>query len=237
MRITQPNLNSKSEGIYKDVIMEEDNNLNAWRDHLKKVAHQATLPGGKERRDDQVLQVNYRWEHVQVVVRLGFELARLTGADVDVVEAAAWLHDVRKKGKNDHHGVEGAKAAQEILKATDFPKDKIDQVSDAISKHVGLYKDNIIEPLEAAILWDADKLAKLGATSVLHSFLYWISKGNSTIDQLIERQAVFEWQEKTVQSFNTEPALQAGRERLASQKAYWSQLLQELDGSDLKIMD
>jgi uncharacterized protein len=219
------------------VITKGDNHLYTWRDHLKKAAHQATLAGEKGRRDDQVLQVNYRWEHVQVVVKLGIELARLTGADVDVVEAAAWLHDVRKKGKNDHHGMEGAKAAKEILMATDFPKDKIDRVSETISKHVGLYKDDIIEPLEAGILWDADKLSKLGATSVLHSFLDWISKGNGTIDQLIERQVDFEWQEKTVQSFNTKPALRAGRERLVFQKAYWNQFLQELDGSDLKNID
>jgi uncharacterized protein len=171
---------------------------------------------------------------VQVVVKLGIQLAGLTDADVDVVEAAAWLHDVRKMGRDDNHDVEGAKAAREILMATDFPKGKIDRVSDAISKHVGLYKDDVIEPLEAAVLWDADKLSKIGATSVLHNFVFWIAKGNETVDQMIERVANFEWQEKTVQSFNTKPAIHAGKKRLASQRAFWNRLLQELDGNDLE---
>jgi uncharacterized protein len=208
--------------------------LHPWREYLPKIAHEATLAEAKERWKNENPQINYRWEHVQVVVKLGIELAGLTDADVDVVEAAAWLHDVRKRGRNDNHDVEGAKAAREILNATDFPKGKIDRVTDAISKHVGLYKDEIIEPLEAAVLWDADKLSKLGTTSVLHTFIYWISKGDESIDQLVERATGFEWQEKTVQSFNTKPAMHAGKKRLASQRAFWDQLLQELDGGDLE---
>lgn len=215
--------------------MKKNNKLYPWREHLPRIAHEATLAEAKERWNSENLHVNYRWEHVQAVVRLGIELARMTGADEDVVEAAAWLHDIRKKGKDDNHGVEGAKASKEILANTDFPKEKIEFVSDAIYKHVGLYKDDIIKPLEAAALWDADKLSKLGATSILHYFVYWMSKGNETIEQLIEHATAIEWQEKTVKSFNTGPAMHAGRKRLASQKAFWDQLLQELDGSDLDV--
>jgi len=217
--------------------MEENNNVYPWCEHLPRLAREATLAEAKERWDNDNPLVNYRWEHVQAVVRLGIELARITGADEEVVEAAAWLHDICKKGKDDNHGEEGAKAAKEILLTTDFPKDKIELVSDAIHKHVGLYKDDMIEPLEAAVLWDADKLSKLGTTAILHGFLYWVSMGNETIDQLIEHATAFEWQVKTVESFNTEPALQAGKKRLASQRAYWDQLLQELAGNDLEIPD
>ena len=133
----------------------------------------------------------------------------------------------------DRHSNALAKIAKEILIITDFPQDKIDLVSDAINKHVGLYKDEIIEPLEAAVLWDADKLSKLGATSILHSFGYGMSAGNETIDQFVEHAAAMQWQEKTVRSFNTRFASEAGRKRLAFQRAFWDQLLCELDGSDL----
>ncbi len=213
--------------------MKEDNALVPWREYLPRIAYEATLAEARERWNLEKPPVNYRWEHVQAVVKLGVALARLTGADEDVVEAAAWLHDIRKKGKDDNHGIEGAKAARQILLATDFPKEKIEFVSDTINKHVGLYKDEIIEPLEAAVLWDADKLSKLGATSILHSFGYGMSVGNETIEQFVEHAATTEWQEKTVQSFNTRFASEAGRKRLAFQRAFWEQLLKELDGSDL----
>ena len=208
--------------------------LYPWREHLPRIAFEATLEEAKERWDSGNLPANYRWEHVQAVVRLGRQLARLTGADGEVVEAAAWLHDIRKKGRNDNHGAEGAEAARQILVTTDFPGDKIDLVSDAIYKHVGLYKDEIIEPLEAAVLWDADKLSKLGAASILHFFIYWMSKGDETVAQLVEHARTIEWQEKTVESFNTKPAMLAGKKRLAFQQAFWNQLLQELEGEDLE---
>ena len=65
-----------------------------------------------------------------------------------------------------------------------------------------------------------------------------MSKGNETIDQLITyATTAIQWQEKTVISLNTEPALETGKKRLASQKAFWNQLLQELDGSDLTVPD
>ena len=218
--------------------MEENNNVYPWREHLPRIAREATLAEAKERWDNENPLVNYRWEHVQAVVRLGIELAGITGADKEVVEAAAWLHDIRKKGKDDNHGEEGAKAAKGILATTDFPKDKIDLVADAINKHVGLYKDHIVQPLEAAVLWDADKLSKLGNTSILHYFVYWMSKGDETIDQLIEQaKTALAWQEKTASSFNTKPAQQAGQKRLASQRAFWDRLLKELAGSDLEIPD
>jgi uncharacterized protein len=212
----------------------KNKSLHPWREHLPRVAFEATRKEAEERWNSDDLPANYRWEHIQAVVKVGRQLARLTGADQDIVEAAAWLHDIRKKGRNDNHGIKGAKTAEQILATTDFPEDKIASVSDAISKHVGLYKDEIIEPLEAAVLWDADKLSKLGATSILHYFIYWMSKGDESVAQLIEQASAFEWQKKTVKSFNTKPAMLAGRKRLDSQRTFWNQLLQELEGVDLE---
>lgn len=214
--------------------MKEKNALHPWREHLPEVAYEATLLEAKERWNLEAPPVNYRWEHVQAVVRLGAALARVTGADAQVVEAAAWLHDVRKMGKDDEHGIEGAKRAREILAQTDFPADKIDLVSEAIEKHVGLFKDEPIEPLEAAVLWDADKLSKLGATSILHAYGYGISMGGETFDQFVAHASAMEWQEKTAQSFNTSFATEAARKRLAFQRTFWDQLLRELDGGDLE---
>ena len=45
---------------------------------------------------------NYRWEHVTTVVTLSLKLADLVGADREIVEAAAWLHDVTKPDGKKH---------------------------------------------------------------------------------------------------------------------------------------
>ena len=110
---------------------------------------------------------NYRWEHVQAVVKLAVRLARLTGADKDVVEAAAWLHDVAKE-KGAKHPEEGAKVARKLLPKTDFPAEKIEAVAQAVTQHMGLWREQPLTNLEAMVLWDADKLAKIGLTAARH---------------------------------------------------------------------
>ncbi len=124
----------------------------SWRQAIQTAAHQAALNEANLRYGTDELAFNYRWEHVQAVVRLANRLAELTGADWEVVEAAAWLHDIRKQGRDDEHGRLGAIAARQILTGTDFPPAKIQAVADAIFKHVGLFTHEPIEPLEAAVL-------------------------------------------------------------------------------------
>ena len=206
-----------------------------WRELLQKSAYQATLQEAKKRWNLNEPAVNYRWEHVQTVAKLAVELSRLTGSDPEIAEAAAWLHDYHKRGKNDDHAQKGAQTAREILAKTDFPPEKIEGVCDAILKHVGLYKDDLIEPLEAAVLWDADKLSKLGITSLFHFVGFWAAAGKGSLEEsLVEIQSALEWQEKTAQSFNTPPAQKAGQERFRAQKDFLAQLQRELEGKDLE---
>jgi len=204
-----------------------------WREIIQELAHQATLSEARLRWGTDELAFNYRWEHVQAVVRLAVRLAELTGADREVVEAAAWLHDVAKRGKDDDHGREGAIAACQILTQTNFPPQKIKAVADAIAKHVGLFTDEPVEPLEAAVLWDADKLSKLGATAVLHFTGYSIQKGQGDTEHQLETWPRQPWQSETVRSFHTAPARAAGQKRLDVYQAFWEQAAREFDGDDL----
>ena len=208
--------------------------LAAWRGAVQEVARRATLDEAELRWGTRELSFNYRWEHVQAVVRLAVRLAELTGADREIVEAAAWLHDTRKRGRDDDHGRDGAAAARQTLVGTDFPPNKIDAVADAIAKHVGLYTDEPVEPLEAAVLWDADKLSKLGATAVLHLSGYQIAGSRGTTEQLLARMTDQGWQPEAVRSFHTRPAQLAGQERWDTFRSFWEQLARELDGEDLQ---
>jgi uncharacterized protein len=123
--------------------------------------------------------------------------------------------------------------ARKILAATDFPQAKVAAVVDAIAKHVGLETRGPIEPLEAAVLWDADKLSKLGATIVLHGAGYLLAEGRSTTEALIKDLCDEEWGESIVRSLNTGPARAAGRERLETYRTFCQAALAEFWGDDL----
>ena len=206
-----------------------------WRWVVAREAHEATLREARERWKIEDHPASYRWTHVQAVVRLALRLAELTGADRDVVEAAAWLHDCAKKGKDDDHGRTGSIRAGEILRMTDFSEDKVEAVVDAISKHVGLWVEEPIVPLEAAVLWDADKLSKLGVSSAMQDIGYWVMVQRGPVDALPAAMAEQDWRKKTVASFHTEPARVAGRKRLAAQQAFWQRVEIELSGDDLAV--
>ena len=204
----------------------------SWHEVVREAAHAAAVRETEARLEGREILFNYRWEHVQSVARGAVRLAEILDADQDVVEAAAWLHDVAK-GQGEDHGAEGAIRARQILAETDFPPDKVAAVCDAIAKHVGLWVREPVEPLEAAIVWDADKLAKLGATSVLHFAGYFVSSRPCTTAHLIERMMDTAWQERTLGSFHTAPAQEAGKKRLALFQAFIRAAEEEQEARDL----
>lgn len=176
---------------------------------------------------------NYRWEHVIAVVNLASKLAKLTEADEEIVEAAAWLHDICKESK-DNHPQEGAKFAREFLLKTDFPPEKIEAVAEAIEKHMGLWRNKPLKNLEAQVLWDADKLSKIGLTAAFH----WTGSAlagtkSRELEELISRARSADWQEKTVASMHTKPARRAAKSRLKAFNKLWDKLEAELKGDDL----
>ncbi len=206
-----------------------------WRETVRDAVQQAAVREMEARWIGPQPMFNYRLEHVEAVVRTALRLAELTGADAEVVEAAAWLHDVAKLG-SDQHGIDGAVEARRVLAQTDFPAEKIPAVADAIAKHVGLWVEQgvRIEPLEAAVLWDADKLVKLGAQAVLH-FLGdgGARRGPATTRALIDRLPGSGWQAGTVRSFQTEAARRVGAERWRFFQEFCARAAREFDALDL----
>jgi uncharacterized protein len=191
-----------------------------WRKRAREFARERAKAEAKERwgvsrkRD---IPFDYRWEHVKAVASLAKGLGQQLSADLDVVEAAAWLHDICKTEPS--HGIAGAKEAADFLTRSDFPKPKIEAVSYAIARHVGLYRPRgaaPLEPLETAILWDADKLSKLGVQAVVFSMMspYGLGKSMSQrrrdyvrfVDEILYR---------TVESMNTDLAQEMARQRFA----------------------
>ena len=208
-------------------------NQPAWRAAVQQVMREATEQEILNIYGSQDVSFNYRWEHVTTVVELAIRLAQLTGADQDVVEAAAWLHDVRK-GNRENHALAGADFARLFLPQTDFPLEKVERVAQAIEVHIGLWRDEPLLNLEAMVLWDADKLSKIGLTAVFH----WTGGSlagfqPTSIREIIANGRQAEWQQKTVDSMHTEPARRAAKSRLNHYNWLWQTLEKELDGNDL----
>lgn len=205
-----------------------------WKTAVKKAMKQAAKHQALSRYGSKKPAFNYRWAHVQAVVDVARKLAKKTGADKDVVEAAAWLHDVRKEA-NDRHSVAGAKFARELLKKTDFPKDKIDLVCQAIEDHMGLWRKEPLTLLESQVLWDADKLTKLGYTAMFHRLGDEWSRGNSLdlFDLIKDGRSQKKWMQKTVDSMHTKQARKAAKKRYATLQKLWDDLSDELTAADL----
>lgn len=180
---------------------------------------------------------NYRWEHIRAVVRLCDRLGRQLGADLEVLEAAAWLHDIvkthSKQPVTPPDAVLAAEEARRILRGTDFPPSKIDLVHEAIRTHEGLFRDSLLQRLESAVLWDADKLSKLGATYLVHNLCMSpafdpIFEGKATDTDLVLR-SLEKWLgmgERIVASMNTDLGRIEGARRLA----YLKDFVQEMKG-------
>jgi uncharacterized protein len=214
--------------------LEQADQTNPWREAARAVMYEATLTEAEHRYGSRTPAYNYRWEHVIAVHALAMRLATLTGADPDVVEAAAWLHDVAKEAGREHPEL-GAAFARSFLPTTDFPLEKVERVAEAIEAHMGLWRDEPLMQLEAQVLWDADKLTKIGLTAAIHWLGMDFAKGEPlTTAELLEGGREPDWQEKTVASMHTEQARRAAATRLAAFRALWDGLDAELAGDDLE---
>ncbi len=217
--------------------MSDSSDRPPWRAVVIERMFEATLEQAGLTPDEPAPVYNYRWEHVQAVVTLTLRLAEQVGADRDIVEAAAWLHDLRKE-QGPAHPAAGAAAARELLAETDFPRHKIAAVAGAIAAHQGLWRDTPLSDLAAQVLWDADKLTKLGLTAAIHWLGWWLVQGDPlTTAAMVSRLQAEDWMAQAAASLHTAPARRAAVRRVAAYEALWRGLAAELAGQDLTSDD
>ena len=103
---------------------------------------------------------DWTWRpHVESVVKYSKILATKLGADVEICEIAAWLHDIEKiRGNKVEHHVRGSIAAEEILKKCKYPQERIDMVKHCILTHSS-DEQFVPESKEAKIVASADALS------------------------------------------------------------------------------
>lgn len=111
--------------------------------------------------------------HIRRVVRTARKLAAEEGAEIMVVEPAAWFHDCVIVAKNDPRRAQASRlsadAAIGMLRGMDYPSAYFDAIHHAIAAHS--YSAGIPpETLEAQVVQDADRLDGVGAIGVARCF-------------------------------------------------------------------
>jgi len=115
-------------------------------------------------------------DHSERVYQMALRLGREMNADLEVLAAAALLHDIGRKRERETqgavcHAVHGAAMAVPILRKLDYPEEEIEQIRHCIEAH--RYRgDCRPKTLEAQILFDADKLDSIGAIGIGRAFLF-----------------------------------------------------------------
>ncbi len=110
---------------------------------------------------------NYRLEHVLQVERDATRLMELVGGDEEVVIASVWIHDrFQPQYQDNNHPAEAEQWAREHLASLGFPEDKVEAVCYCVANHSNPPRTIPEDAEDARILWDADKLSKVGAVSI-----------------------------------------------------------------------
>lgn len=173
-----------------------------WR--IVRYANQNTPRAAKERYGAR--DFNY---HILPVVKNALLLAEKLDADLEVVEAAAYLHDIGRaveregfEAENEHH-ILGARKAKELLKDAGYDSEFIKRVEHRVLVHRGR-KGPSPETKEAEIIACADAMAHFDTFLDVLSF-FLVTCGSF-------EEAVLKAEQKMQRNWNRKLTLQEARE-------------------------
>jgi uncharacterized protein len=121
-------------------------------------------------------QVSHRWDHTLRVYRLCERIGRKEGADMTVLLAAAYLHDIGRARQDTSNGAichaqEGARIAYSFIYELPLSPKQKDNILHCIKTH--RFRGNQKpETDEARMLFDADKLDAIGAIGIARAYLF-----------------------------------------------------------------
>jgi uncharacterized protein len=199
------------------------------------------------------------WDHVQRVAALADRVAVELGADRQIVQAAAWLHDVAgalpEPGSGQDraaHERASAERAAEILAAEGWTQARIAEVQHCIRAH-RFRGTEAAATLEAKVVFDADKLDVLGAMGAARTIAFAVQAGTPLYAPVSERfrqtgeleagelhSAFHEYVYKLSKVFDrlhTDPARRLGQRRRAVLEVFFEALAREAEAGDLPARD
>jgi len=119
---------------------------------------------------------SHDWEHTLRVHRLCRRIGPREGADMLVLEAAAYLHDIGRSAQDAVngslcHAVRGAAMAQTLLASLPLTEACRQNIVHCVRAH-RFRDDHAPATVEARVLFDADKLDAIGAVGVARAYLF-----------------------------------------------------------------
>ena len=100
-------------------------------------------------------------DHIKYVVKNSVELAKKYGADVEIVELGALLHDIAMPSEirpREEHNLYGTQIADELLSKLNYPVDRKERVKECVLRHRGS-KDLARNTIEEPCVADANVIA------------------------------------------------------------------------------
>jgi uncharacterized protein len=190
------------------------------------------------------------FSHIERVYRMSERLAKAEGADLEIVHAAALLHDAEGtapggEARLEHH-LRSAAFAGEILRAEGWSAERIAAVQHCVRAH--RYRDDREPPatIEAKCLFDADKLDVLGAIGAVRVALYaaiagtplyappsaqFLETGKELPGELHSAYHEYLFKLRNVESrLFTQTAHQLAQQRAEYLKQFFDQLIAEING-------
>jgi uncharacterized protein len=119
---------------------------------------------------------SHDWEHTRRVHVLCLQIGRIEQADLEVLDFAAYLHDIGRPDQDRAKGVichaeKGAEMARRFLERRIERTEVLENIIHCIRTH--RYRgDSTPETLEAKVLFDADKLDAIGAVGIGRAFQF-----------------------------------------------------------------
>ncbi len=119
----------------------------------------------------------HNFDHILRVYNMAVRLAKAEGADMEIVRAAALLHDAEgsapgQAGARATHHQASAAFASAVLAEKGWQADRVGAVVHCILAHRFRNPDEEPHTLEAQIIFDADKLDAIGAIGAARVIAY-----------------------------------------------------------------
>lgn len=135
-------------------------------------------------------------DHIKYVVKNAIELAKEYGADIEIVELGALLHDIAMPsefGSREEHHIYGVKIADELLTKLDYPEDRKERVKECVLRHRGS-KDLPRNTIEEQCVADGDVMAHFDCIPSLFQLAFGknemglsIEEGTEFVKRKLER--------------------------------------------------
>jgi len=154
------------EGIYEELVMldkllkEKNKNIGEWKkeeSNVVQIIREFVLEECKKPTSKYGLEP---FEcHFVPVVKYSKILGEKLNADIEILELAAWLHDIGSiiYGRENHH-ITSCEIAEKKLSELNYPIEKIERIKHCIFAHRGS-QDIKRESIEAQIIADADSMS------------------------------------------------------------------------------